>query len=151
MSIETTSPFLRELEQRRTSVERFLVCAHELPHMGLDDRIEVIEDVITFLAETLLPHAQAGEDLLYAEADRLLGRIGSAASSAADREEIRRHVRALADCEPHRTGRLQEELYALYLVASVHLQKEEEVYLRLLGLDPSLMERVMGSMAAYAG
>jgi hypothetical protein len=151
MSIETTSPFLRELEKRRTSVERFLVCAHELPRLGLDDRIEVIEDVIAFLAETLLPHAQAEEDLLYAEADRLLGRSGSAASSAADREEIRRHIQALADCQPYRTGRLQEELYALYLVASMHVQKEEEVYLRLLGLDPSVMERVMGNMAAYAG
>ena len=151
MSIETTSPFLRELEQRRSSVERFLVCAHELPRLGLDDRIEVIEDVIAFLAETLLPHAQAEEDLLYAEADRLLGRNGSAASSAADREEIRRHIQALADCEAHRTGRLQEELYALYLVASVHLQKEEEVYMRLLGLNPRSMERVMDGMAEYAG
>jgi hypothetical protein len=151
MSIETTSPFLRELGQRRTSVERFLVCAHELPRMGLDDRIEVIEDVIAFLAETLLPHAYAEEDLLYAESDRLLGRSGGAASSAADREEIRRHIQALAECEPRRTGRLQEELYALYLVASMHLQKEEEVYLRLVGLNPGSMERVMESMAAYAG
>jgi hypothetical protein len=151
MSIETTSPFLQELEQRRTSVERFLVCAHELPRMSLDDRIEVIEDVIAFLAETLLPHAYAEEDLLYAESDRLLGRSGGAASSAADREEIRRHIQALVECEPRRTGRLQEELYALYLVASMHLQKEEEVYLRLVGLNPRSMERVMENMAAYAG
>jgi hypothetical protein len=147
MSIETTTPFLRGLEGRRSRVERFLVAAHEIRRMRVDDRIEVIEDVIAFLAETLLPHADAAERVLYAEADRQLGRTGAGASLNFDRQEIRRRIAELADCEPRRTGRLQELLYALYVLASNHLQKEEEVYVKLLGSEPGTMERVMGGIA----
>jgi hypothetical protein len=150
MSIETTRPFLRELEARRTGVERFLVAAHELPRMTVEQRIEVVEDVIAFLADTLLPHAEAAQHVLYAEADRLLGRTGVGDSVDFDREEIRRRIRELASCEVRRTGRLQELLYALYVLASNHVQKEEEMYLRVLGSEPERMERVMGGIAERA-
>jgi hypothetical protein len=143
MSIETTTPFLRGLGERRNRVERFLVAAHELRTMAFEERVELIEDVVAFLAETLLPHADAAQQVLYDDAAR--------PSVDFDREEIRRRIGELADCEPRRTGRLQELLYALYLLASTHLQKEEEAYLRLLDGDPEGAERVMAEMDTLAG
>jgi hypothetical protein len=148
MSIETTTPFLRGLEERRSRVERFLVAAHELPRMTIDERIELVEDVTAFLADTLLPHADAAQRVLYAEADRQLGHTGAGESLTFDRQEIRTRIAELAACEPRRSGRLQELLYALYVVTSTHVQKEEEAYLRLLDSQPGSMERVMGGMAA---
>jgi hypothetical protein len=148
MGIETTIPFLRGLEERRSRVERFLVAAHELPRMTVDERIEVIEDVTAFLAETLLPHADAAQRVLYAEADRQLGHTGAGESVTFDSQEIRLRIGELAECAPRRTGRLQELLYALYVLTSNHVQKEEEAYLRLLDSQPGSMERVMGGMAA---
>jgi hypothetical protein len=147
MSIETTRPFLDGLAERRSRVERFLVAAHELRLMPVEDRIEVIEDVVAFLAETLLPHAEAAQRVLYPAAEGRFARRGSAASISFDREEIRRHIAELADCDPRRTGRLQELLYALYVVASNHVQTEEEVYLRLLDREPERMARVMDEIA----
>jgi hypothetical protein len=143
MSIETTRPFLRGLEERRSRVEGFLVAAHELPRLSRAERIEVTEEVIAFLAESLLPHADAAQRVLYAEVDRQLGRTGAGDSVSFDREEIRRRIVELAECEPRRTGRLQELLYALYVLTSNHVQKEEEVYLRLLDAEPASMDRVM--------
>ena len=136
MSIETTTPLLHGLEERRSRVERFLVAAHELPALSIDDRIEVIEDVIAFLAETLLPHAEAAQRV-YAEPG---GRF--------DRDEIRGRIAELTECDPRRAGRLQELLYALYVLASNHVQKEEEAYLRLLASEPERAERAVGEMAA---
>lgn len=146
MTMETTKPFLRDLAVRRNRVERFLVAAHELGGMPLDERIEVIEDVVAFLAERLLPHAQSEEGLLYTEAERLLEHGAGGNSVAFDCDEMRARIAELSDTDPADSGRLQELLYALYLLASTHLQKEEEVYLRLLGVEPEIMECVTAGM-----
>jgi hypothetical protein len=148
MSIESTTPFLHGLEERRSRVERFLVAAHELSGMSNEERIELIEDVIAFLADTLLPHAEAAQRVLYAEPRGRFGRARGGESISFDRDEIRRRITELADCEPWRTGRLQELLYALYVLASNHVQKEEEAYLRLLTSEPARMERAMGEIGA---
>jgi hypothetical protein len=148
MSIESTTPFLHGLEERRSRVERFLVAAHELRGMTLDERIELVEDVIAFLAETLLPHADAVERVLYAPPDRRFARSRARASISFDRDEIRRRITDLADCDPRRTGRLQELLYALYVLASNHVQKEEEAYLRLLASEPRRVERALVEIRA---
>jgi hypothetical protein len=143
VSIETTRPFLRELEERRTMVERFLVAARELPEMPLDERIVVIEDVTAFLAHTMIPHSKAAEKLLYPEVDSRFARDGMGASAAFDCAEIRGRIAELVDADPRDSGRLQELLYALYIVCSTHVQKEEEVYLRVLERSPERMEGVM--------
>lgn len=147
MSIQSTRPFLHDLAARRNRVEGFLVAAHELPGMPLDERIDVTEDVIAFLAETLLPHSEATEMVLCAEAERVLERGGVRGAIAFDREEIRGRIRELADTDPRRTGRLQELLYALHLLCAGSLQKEEELYLLMLDDEPGTMERVMDDMA----
>ena len=150
MSIESTTPFLHGLEARRSRVERFLVAAHELPGMSHEQRIEVIEEVIAFLAETLLPHADAVQRVLYAKPGGRFGRARAGQSISFDCAEIRRRIGELADCDPRQAGRVQELLYALYVLASNHVQKEE-AYLRLLTSEPERMERAMGEIGALGG
>ena len=56
MSIRSTQPFLDEHAELRDHVERFLVIARELPTVDRRERIEMVERIVAFLADMLLPH-----------------------------------------------------------------------------------------------
>jgi iron-sulfur cluster repair protein YtfE (RIC family) len=133
MSIRTTKPFLEAHAALRDQVGQFLVTAHKLPDLQEEDRIELIEQTATFLAEILLPHAAAEERVLYPEAARLLGDADESDCVAGDRAAVRELLGRLAVCDARDAGAVQEVLYALYTLLSSHLWREEAVYLRLVG------------------
>ncbi len=81
MPIHTTRSFLAEQEALRGPVEHLLVDAAELPALTIDERIDVVERAVTFLSETLMPHAQAHERVVCPALDRRFSR-GEVAASA---------------------------------------------------------------------
>ncbi|MEA2405679.1 MAG: hypothetical protein QOE08_2326 [Thermoleophilaceae bacterium] len=131
MSIKTTKDFLAAHAELRVHVGDFLVVAHDLPRLDPDERIEVLERTVVFLADMLLPHALVEERVLYPEACRLIGGPDESGQVAYDRADVRRFIREVVDADPRDVGRLQELLYSLYVMLSFHLQREEDIYMRL--------------------
>jgi hypothetical protein len=131
----------------RRQVERFLVDAHALPRLHERERIEIVERTVTFLAEVLLPHADAEERVLYPQASRLLGE--QEGGTGDERGELRRLVGELAEADVRDTGRLQEIFYALYALLEAHFWRGDAVYLKLMRLRHqgpvrALLDRVRG-------
>lgn len=132
MSIKTTKDFLAVHAELRVHVGDFLVVAHDLPRLDPDERIEVLERTVVFLADMLLPHALVEERVLYPEACRLVGGPDESGQVAHDRADVRRFIRDIVDADPREVGKLQELLYSLYLMLNFHLQREEDLYMRLI-------------------
>jgi iron-sulfur cluster repair protein YtfE (RIC family) len=155
MGIEATKTFLDLHAELRAHVERLPVAAHQLADLAVDERIELIERIVAFLAEILLPHAAAEERVLYPRAARLLARPDDSADVALDEAAVRERIAEFAAADVRDTGRLQELLYGLYVLLSAHLWREEQVYLELLNHRPEraaveLLDEV-GRYAAAAG
>jgi len=136
MGIAGTSRFLDDGAALRERVEQLLATAHELPGLEVSERIDAVERTVSFLAEVLLPHAQAEERVLYPAASRLLHSRDDSAAVRRDRTELRRLIQALAAADPADAGRLQELLYAMYLLLTGHFQREDAIYLRLVQAQP---------------
>src|SRR5437588_4942194 len=132
MSLPSTEPFRREHLDLLGHVERLPVSAHELPSMPVDERIELMEEIVAFIAEMLLPHVEVEERVLYPGADRLLGDAGNGGATAHVRREARARMAELAEADPADPGAVQEILYALHALLWVHLEHEAEVYLKLI-------------------
>ena len=136
MTLRTTEGFRREQTDLLEQVERLPVVAHELPSLSVKDRIEVVEEVVAFLADVLLPHTEAEQRILYPEAERLLGDDCDRGAVAHDRTEIRSRIQELAGADPTDPGALQEILYALHALLTIHLENATEVYLKLVQTQP---------------
>ena len=131
MSIRSTEPYLQQHAALRDQVEHLPVIAAELPDIAPDARFEVVERVAAFLAEILLPHCAAEENVLYPEAALLLGEADESDAVASDREQVRELLGRLAEVDVRDAGAIQEILYALNALLQSHIWREEEVYLKL--------------------
>lgn len=149
MSQTATRPFIEGTARLRAEVERFLVDAHELPRLPIAARVDLIEEVIAFLVEILLPHTRVQERVVFAEVDRVSGTRGSAAVAIRDQTLIVRRIAELSDADPGDGARLQEILYALYLLGSGVFRKEEEAFLRLVRDEPEEVELMLERMDSY--
>ena len=136
MTLRTTEGFRREQTGLLEQVERMPVIAHELRSRSTKERIEIVEEVVAFLVEILLPHTDAEQRILYPGAARLLGDDFASDAVAHDRREVRARIAELAAADPADAGALQEILYALHALLRIHLQHEEEVYLKLVQSQP---------------
>lgn len=150
MGIASTSVFFDAAAALRERVEQFLETAHELPALGHYARIDEIERTVAFLAEILLPYADAEERVFYPEASRLLGEVDASDAVHRARAELRRLIAGLTAVDTDDVGRLQELLYALYALLSAHFWRGEALYLRLLSEQPdervrALLDRVSAS------
>jgi hypothetical protein len=135
MGIQATKPFLDLHAELRDHVEHFPVVAHELSDLSVDERIDVIERVVVFLSEMLLPHAVEEARLLYPRAALLLSKPDDSSVVAFDESAVRTRIRELAEVDPRDVGRVQELLYALYALLCSHFWREEQLYLELLASD----------------
>ena len=133
MSVRSTKLFLEGHTTLREHVEHLLVAAHELPALERNERLDMVERIAAFLAEMLLPHAAAEQRVLYPEAAALLGEQDASDTCADDRDQVRDLLGRLAVIHPDDVGGLQEMLFALYVLLSAHLWREEEIYLKLAG------------------
>ncbi|HEY1354418.1 MAG TPA: hemerythrin domain-containing protein [Ktedonobacteraceae bacterium] len=100
-----------------------------------------VREAWRFLVQHLLPHAQAEERVLYPAVGKLLGAPEATATMSCDHTAIRQRTQDLEDLLAHleATGPDQEQeralrllLYGLFTLLTVHMAKEEEIYLPLL-------------------
>jgi iron-sulfur cluster repair protein YtfE (RIC family) len=120
--------------------------AHLAPHV---DRLAETGDLradtdaaYRFLTDHLIPHAQAEDEVLYPEVDRLVGAEGETRATDTmrrDHLEVARLTEELGELrerlhagEPVEELELRRVLFGLYAVVRLHFAKEEEVYLPLL-------------------
>jgi hypothetical protein len=148
MSIRSTRPALDEEEGLRQHVEHFLVAAHELPWMSVDERIDTVEQIGAFLAEVLLPHAYAEQRVLYPQAARLLHERDDSDDVAGDYVAVRDLLAQLVAADAEDAGALQEVLYALYTLLSAHFWREEALFVRLAAAPDQARVAQMASAAA---
>ncbi len=121
-----------EHEYLQEHVAHIRLAACEIPALSPDERRAVVARILDFLQGTLLPHAEEEERALYPVIASLLGHPQSTAPMARDHEAIRDRVAALEIADPQDGARLQELLYGLHALISVHFWKEEVEYLPLL-------------------
>jgi hemerythrin-like domain-containing protein len=111
----------------------------DIPVAALTERCE---DGLRFLERHLVPHFEAEESVMYGTVNRLLGSPLATATMRHDLVEIRSLVEQLREqCRKLESDELftrdiaraiRRSLYALHAVASLHVSKEENVYVPVL-------------------
>lgn len=147
-----TEPFRREHEELKSHIEHIGQAARQLPHLAPAERGPVVAQVVGFLRGTLVPHAQAEEEVLYPEWAKLLGFEAAAVPMVHDHEAIVARIDLLEATAIDDVETLQELLYGLYALIGVHFQKEEEIQLPAFdAAPPELTKAVLERMEALAG
>ena len=107
-----------------------------------------VEETLHFLEHDLLPHAAVEDAVLYPAVALLLGAPAATETMSRDHVEIRRLVAELrrhreelgTAVHPAAVGEVRRLLYALHAIISLHVAKEEEIYLPLLDAELSEAE-----------
>jgi len=121
----------------REHVEHIRLAASEIPRLSPEEREKLVGRILDFLRNTLLPHADEEERTVYREVAKRLGRPEATAPMTHDHVAIRIRTVQLSTTGGDEVDRLQELLYGLYALISVHFWKEEQLYLPLIG--PSVL------------
>lgn len=138
-----TEAFREEHRQLLVHVGQIRVAASEVTELAVEERQTVVGRVLEFLRGTLVPHAEWEEQVLYTAVGELLGDPKATATMSRDHVAIGRMIEALAEADPGNVAQLQELLYGLHALITVHFEKEEELYLPLLDAQPDVARRVM--------
>jgi hemerythrin-like domain-containing protein len=147
-----TEPFRKEHEQLLTHIEHIAEAAREMPRLDDEERGALRERILGFLRGTLIPHAKAEEEVLYPEWATLLGFADAAAPMIHDHEAIVARIERLEQADVHDVDLLQELLYGLYALISVHFRKEEDLQLPAFDAAPAgITEAVLERMATATG
>lgn len=146
MKHETTETVRAAHRRLLAHVEHIRDFADQVPEMTIEEREAPIERIVTFLNETLVPHAIAEERHLYPVVADMLGSPESTAPMVHDHGTIRALTARLDQVDPADTTRLEELLYGLYALIVEHFHKEEDLYLPMLERDPARARAVMDAM-----
>ena len=147
-----TEPFRKEHEQLLDHIEHIAKAAREMPRLSDEERDMLRGRILGFLRGTLVPHAKAEEDVLYPEWAKLLGFADAAAPMIHDHEAIVARIDQLAAVDVHDVDALQELLYGLYALISVHFRKEEDLQLPAFdAAPPELTDAVIARMERATG
>ena len=151
--MRATEPFRQEHVALLDHIGHIAQAAREMPRLSMDERLMLVGRILAFLTDTLVPHAKAEEEILYPEWARLVGFDDAAVPMVHDHEAIVARIHQLEATDVHDVDALQEILYGLYALISVHFRKEEDLQLPVFDANPSVAARVldrMGSMAGHA-
>ena len=140
-----TAEFREEHRHLMAHVDRIRLAAGEVRDLPPGERAELVTQILEFLRGTLLPHAEWEEQVLYTAVGELLGDARATAAMTRDHVAIGRMIEALGETDLADIARLQELLYGLHAVITVHFEKEEEIYLPLLDARPDVAERIVRS------
>jgi iron-sulfur cluster repair protein YtfE (RIC family) len=146
-----TEPFRREHEELLEHIEHLAQAAREIPRLSEEERQAVRERILGFLRGTLIPHAKAEEEILYPAWADLVGFAGAAVPMVHDHEAIVARTERLAEADVGDVDQLQELLYGLFALISVHFRKEEDLQLPAFDAAPAVAERVLAEMGEAAG
>lgn len=147
-----TEPFREEHREIHEHVEHLAMAARKLPALDPEKRRALLERVLGFLNGTLIPHAQAEEQVLYPEWAKLVGFEDAAVPMIHDHEAIVERIRLLEAADPDDVDTLQQLLYGLYALISVHFLKEEDLQLPLFDQQsPEYVHELLERMEQAAG
>ena len=147
-----TEPFRREHEELHAHIEHLAQAARELPRLERAERAALVGRIVEFLRGTLIPHAQAEEEVLYPEWAKLVGFDGAVVPMVHDHQAIVARVERLEQADLDDLDLLQELLYGLYALVEVHFRKEEDIQLPAFdAAPPELTQTVLERMQAAAG
>lgn len=146
-----TEPFRREHAELMEHIEHLAAAAREMPRLSEDERGALRSQILSFLRGVLIPHARAEERVLYPEWAKLVGFADAAVPMVHDHEAIVARVERLADASVADTDLLQELLYGLYALISVHFRKEEDLQLPAFDAHPEAAKRALDRMAESVG
>ena len=147
-----TEPFRREHEALLSHIEHIGQAAREMPRLDRAERELLVGRIVEFLRGTLVPHARAEEEVLYPEWAKLVGFADAAVPMVHDHAAIVDRVERLEQAEADDVDTLQEQLYGLYALISVHFRKEEDLQLPAFdAAPPEVTEAVLKRMETLTG
>jgi iron-sulfur cluster repair protein YtfE (RIC family) len=147
-----TEPFRREHEELLAHIDHVAQAAREVPRLETAEREVLVARILSFLRGTLVPHAEAEEEVLYPEWAKLVGYANAAVPMVHDHEAIVARIERLEQASVDDVDTLQELLYGLYALISVHFRKEEDIQLPAFdAAPPGVVEAVLERMEALAG
>jgi hypothetical protein len=120
----------------RHELENIRLAARVLPKTFPEDRHVLLERILGYLRGTVLPHATEEEESLYPAVAMILGNPEATRTMTHDHLAIRARVVELEATDEDDVERLQELLYGLYALITVHFWKEDQLYLPLLERPP---------------
>ena len=158
-----TEPLRAEHRELRPDIDRLRTTAELVDQLPAAELVAQLDADLDFLRKHLIVHAGAEDAVLYPAVEQAMGAPGATATMRRDHVEIVRLVDELAalregfvhDEPTAQAHALQRVLYGLHAIITLHLAKEEEVYLpvldeRLDAFHAADMFRRMGE-AAHAG
>lgn len=107
--------------------------AEAFPSLTTQEREEVRQRIVKFLREEIDPHTKLDEQLLYPAVANRLGDPLIAASMNYDHLAIREWISRIEGVDVGDTARCQKLLYGLDALITVHVWKENELFLASLG------------------
>ena len=146
-----TEPFRQEHEHLIEHIEHLAQAAREMPELSEEERDLLRNRILGFLRDTLIPHAKAEEEILYPEWAALVGYPDAAVPMVHDHEAIVALVEHLATADVSDVDTLQELLYGLHALITVHFRKEEDLQLPAFDAAPEVAERVLARMGEASG
>jgi iron-sulfur cluster repair protein YtfE (RIC family) len=147
-----TEPFRREHEELLAHIEHVGQAAREVARLDRAARELLVGRVLTFLRETLVPHARAEEQVLYPAWAKLIGHDDAAVPMVHDHEAIVEKIDRLEQTDADEVEELQELLYGLYALISVHFRKEEDIQLPAFdAAPPEVTAGVLARMESATG
>ena len=150
--MRATEPLRQEHKELLSHIEHLGQAAREVPRLSEDERATLVGRILEFLRGTLVPHAKAEEAVLYPEWAKLVGFEGAAVQMIHDHEAIVAMIERLEQTEATDLDTLQELLYGLYALISVHFRKEEDIQLPAFdAAPPELTQSVLQRMEEQSG
>lgn len=150
--MRATEPFRREHEELLSHIEHLGQAAREVPRLSEDERSALVGRILEFLRGTLVPHAKAEEAVLYPEWAKLVGFEGAAVPMIHDHDAIVARIERLERTDAADVDTVQELLYGLYALISVHFRKEEDIQLPAFdAAPPELTRSVLERMEEQSG
>jgi iron-sulfur cluster repair protein YtfE (RIC family) len=146
-----TEPFREEHRGLIEHIDHLAAAARRMPQITPGERDGLRDRMIGFLRGTLLPHAKAEEEILYPEWARLVGFADAAVPMVHDHQAIVARVDRLAIADADDVDTLQQLLYELHALISVHFAKEEDIQLPAFDAAPDVAARVLDRMATAGG
>jgi iron-sulfur cluster repair protein YtfE (RIC family) len=148
-----TQPLRDEHQELWPHIESLRIVADSIGTAQAAAVQQGVEEAYQFLTGHLLPHAQAEERVLYPLVGKLMGAPEATATMSRDHTAIGQFIEELGELRSslaktalreEQEKALRQVLYGLSAFVTVHLAKEEEVYLPLL--DARLTSREVQNM-----
>ena len=147
-----TEPFRREHQELLTHIEHIAQAAREVARLDRAERKLLVGRIVEFLRGTLVPHARAEEEVLYPEWAKLVGFADAAVPMVHDHDAIVERIDRLEQADIEEVETLQELLYGLHALISVHFRKEEDIQLPAFdAAAPEVTEAVLERMETLTG